>query len=141
VRLILDTCVIVSAFRSPRGPSHRLLRIFDEGRYELLASTAHFLEYEAVLSRPEQVAVHQLTPHQLDGALRELADRIQPVAVGRRYRPQLTDPNDEMVLEAAIDGFAEAIVTHNTRDFLPAARSFGVEVITPGSILQERFSR
>jgi predicted nucleic acid-binding protein len=53
--------------------------------------------------------------------------------------PQLSDPNDEMVLEAAINDFAEAILTHNTRDFLPPARWFGVKVITPGSILKERF--
>ncbi len=54
------------------------------------------------------------------------------------YRPQLRDPNDEMVLEAAINGGAEAIVTHNVRDFLPAARHFGIEVSTPGSIIKER---
>jgi predicted nucleic acid-binding protein len=46
-----------------------------------------------------------------------------------------------MVLEAAINGRADAIVTHNVRDFLPAAHRFGIEILTPGHILKERLSR
>lgn len=44
-----------------------------------------------------------------------------------------------MVLESAINGYADAIVTFNLADFLPATRSFGIEVKRPGSIIQERF--
>jgi predicted nucleic acid-binding protein len=54
--------------------------------------------------------------------------------------PQLQDANDEMVLEAAINGRADAIVTHNVRDFLPAAHHFGIEVLTPGRIIKERLT-
>jgi predicted nucleic acid-binding protein len=50
------------------------------------------------------------------------------------------DPGDEFVLEAAINGFADAIVTHNTVDFTQAAPRFGIEVFTPGRIIEERFS-
>jgi predicted nucleic acid-binding protein len=52
------------------------------------------------------------------------------------WRPQLADPADELVLEAAANGRASAIVTHNGRDFLPAARDFNIEVITPSVMLQ-----
>ena len=64
------------------------------------------------------------------------------VAVGTPYtpffqwRPQLSDPNDEMILELAANGRADAIVTVNIRDFLPAARTFGVEVLRPGEFLR-----
>jgi predicted nucleic acid-binding protein len=70
----------------------------------------------------------------------EMASRLVPVKVHFQWKPQLRDPNDEMVLEAAINGFAEVLVTHNVRDFLPSASKFGIEVMTPGSIIRERFT-
>jgi predicted nucleic acid-binding protein len=64
---------------------------------------------------------------------------MTPVQIRFRYRPQLRDPNDELVLEAALNGAAEAIVTHNVRDFLPAASSFGIAIFTPGRMIKQRF--
>lgn len=138
MRLVLDTCVIVSAFRSRHGASRALVDLLYERRFLAPTSQALFLEYETVLSRPEQRAVHQFSDERLDALLRDLADFITPVAIRYRFRPQLRDPGDELVLEAAINGSADAIVTHNVRDFLPATRDFGIEVLTPGSILRER---
>ncbi len=48
---------------------------------------------------------------------------------------------DEFILEAAINGLANAIVTFNTKDFIPAAAEFGIEVLTPGRIIRERLIR
>ena len=53
VRLVLDTNVVVAAFRSHRGASNFLLRHVANGRIRPLCSTALFLEYEAVLARVE----------------------------------------------------------------------------------------
>jgi predicted nucleic acid-binding protein len=64
---------------------------------------------------------------------------MTPVEIRFRYRPQLRDPDDELVLEAALNGGADAIVTHNVRDFLPESVLFGVAVWTPGRIIEERF--
>lgn len=68
----------------------------------------------------------------LDG----LAALIVPVKPHFLWRPQLRDPNDEMVLEAAVNGRADAIVTFNRRDFLPAARHFGIDVERPNEIIR-----
>jgi hypothetical protein len=65
-----------------------------------------------------------------------MASAAEPVDVHFMWRPQLTDPADELVLEAAMNDRASAIVTHNLRDFLPAARDFEIEVITPGVMLR-----
>jgi putative PIN family toxin of toxin-antitoxin system len=138
VRLTLDTCVIASAFRGRQGASRVLLDLLYARRFLAPTSPALFLEYETVLSRPEQRAVHQFTDEQLETLLRDLADLVTPVPIRYHFRPQLRDPGDELVLEAAINGSADIIVTHNVRDFLPETTLFGIEVLTPGSILRER---
>jgi predicted nucleic acid-binding protein len=107
-------------------------------QFDLVASSALYLEYEAVLTRPEQIAIHGVSPLDVSRFLIDTAYFTDQVRVYFNYRPQLHDPKDEMVLEAAINGRADAIVTHNVRDFLPAADRFGVEVLTPGSIIKER---
>ena len=52
------------------------------------------------------------------------------------WRPQLGDPSDELVLEVAVNGGAQAIITHNVRDFMAAATDFGIEVLTPAGLLK-----
>ena len=134
VRLVLDTNIIVAAFRSRQGASNSLLRLVEARRVTPLCSTALFLEYEAVLSRAETRAV---TGHGLDDVaaiMSALAALSDPVDISFRIRPLLRDAGDEMVLEAALNGQADAIVTHNIRDFGPAS-VFGIEIATPNNIV------
>ena len=53
-----------------------------------------------------------------------------------RWRPALPDPNDDMVLETAVNGQAQAIVTFNQRDFNAVAARFGCRVLRPGEFLR-----
>jgi len=101
-----------------------------------LATPPIFLEYEDVLKRPEHRLVHRLSPEGIDDFLRELAALIEPVELHFRWRPQVHDSNDEMVLEAAINGDANALVTYNRADFSAAAARFGVPVLTPADFLK-----
>jgi predicted nucleic acid-binding protein len=65
-----------------------------------------------------------------------LATLLKPIVIDFRWRPQLADPNDEMVLECAVNAQAAAIVTFNGRDFLPQASQFGVQVLAPNVLVQ-----
>ncbi|WP_232302723.1 PIN domain-containing protein, partial [Elstera litoralis] len=64
-----------------------------------------------------------------------LAGLVEPVQLHYLWRPQLGDVADEMVLETAINGTADCIVTFNTRHFGPATR-FGIEAIWPEEALR-----
>jgi putative PIN family toxin of toxin-antitoxin system len=133
--IVLDTNVLISALRSSLGASFALMEVVRSGQIRLCCSPALFLEYEDVLKRPVQLDAFGLTIDEVDDVLSDLATMIIPVSTHYQWRPQLRDPSDEMVLEAAVNGNAAAIVTHNLRDFEPAA-SFGVRVLSP----QQTFS-
>ena len=55
----------------------------------------------------------------------------EPVPTHFLWRPQLRDPNDQMVPETAVNGRARALATFNVRDYVTAASQFGVEVLLP----------
>jgi putative PIN family toxin of toxin-antitoxin system len=137
MRIVLDTSVLVAALRSRSGAGNAVLRLVAERRLILLATAPLFLEYEDVLNRPEHRLVHKFSPQQLDSFLQELAALIDPVELHFRWRPQVHDANDEMVLEAAINGDAGALVTYNTADFSFAAERFGIPMLTPAQVLKK----
>ncbi len=135
-RVVLDTNVLLAAGRSRMGASFALLRALRDERFRLLASVPLFLEYEAVLKRPEQLAAGQRSTALVDAFLDGLSLRVEPVHLFYLWRPQLRDPADEMVLETALNGRAAALVTFNVNDFA-AARRFALPVITPAMFLHE----
>jgi putative PIN family toxin of toxin-antitoxin system len=136
MRVAFDTDVIVAALRSRTGASNVLLRAVRLGQLEAVASVPMLLEYEAVLMRPEQQQVTGLTVQQVGVFLDGLATLLIPVMPYFLWRPRLRDPDDEMVLDAAVNGGVGAIVTFNVHDFLPGAAQFQLEVLTPAETLQ-----
>jgi predicted nucleic acid-binding protein len=94
------------------------------------------LEIQSVLCRPEHLAASGLTPEFVQGLVDELCALADPVQIPSAWRPQLHDAADEMVLEAVVNGQADALVTFNLKDFLPAAQSFDLEVIAPVTALR-----
>jgi putative PIN family toxin of toxin-antitoxin system len=133
MRFVLDTDVIVAALRSPTGASAALLRAarLDAGGVQLLASVPLFLEYEATCGRPEHRAAAGLTAREVRQFLDGLAALVEPVEIHYLWRPQTRDPGDEMVLEAAVNGRADALVTFNTRHFGNAPLRFGIDLLKP----------
>ena len=135
-RVVLDTSVIVAGLRSRLGASNRLLELVAEESLVPLVTTALFLEYEEVLKRPEQRLATGMDEKDIAGFMAAFASSAEPVEVHFLWRPQLADPDDEIVLEAAVNGRSEVIVTHNVRHFEPAAGQFGLEVVTRGAFLK-----
>jgi putative PIN family toxin of toxin-antitoxin system len=136
-RLIIDSNVLTSAFRSRSGASFVLIELVRRERIRMLATPPLFLEYEDVLKRPEQMAVSGLSLADVDIALDALAALIEPVETHLGWRPQLPDPDDEMMLEAAINSRADALVTYNTAHFRIAAVRFGLRLARPAEIIRE----
>ncbi|MCC6920053.1 MAG: putative toxin-antitoxin system toxin component, PIN family [Alphaproteobacteria bacterium] len=131
MRAVLDTAVLVAALRSQGGASRQLLVAALERKFTCLASVPLMVEYEAVMTRPEHLEAAGLSPADVGQLLDALALVVQPVRLAYLWRPALRDPDDDMVLETAANGAAEAIVTFNVRDFAGFAQQFGIEVLLP----------
>jgi len=135
--MVLDTDVLVAAFRSERGASRQLLIAALDKRFVLLASTAMWLEYEAVMTRPAQLAAMQLNATEVRDALAALATVAEQVLIHFLWRPVLTDAGDEHVLDLAVNGRADMLVTFNQDDFAEASNTFRIEVVTPAVALRQ----
>ena len=131
MRLVLDTAVLVAASRSDAGASRQLVLAALEKRFELLLSVPLVLEYEAVLKRPAQLAASHGTVQEIDKLLDALISVSRPIHRSFRWRPLLRDANDDMVLETALSGHADLLVTFNRKDFEPGSSALGIEVASP----------
>ncbi len=136
-RVVVDTSVIVAALRTRYGAANEVLRLVAKRQVCLLATPPLFLEYEDALKRPEQRLSHGLTLEAINEFLADLAALIEPVEVHFQWRPQVRDPSDEMVLEAAINGRADALVTYNVKHFALAGDRFEVPIIRPAELLRK----
>jgi predicted nucleic acid-binding protein len=131
LELVLDTNVLVAGLRSSRGASYQLLRSMGTGLFRLNISVALALEYEDVLKRRDLIP--GIATAEIDAFLDYVlaASNLTPFVL--RQRPTLRDPDDERILERAIQCGA-TIVTHNLRDF-EGTKRVGVVVKTPSEIL------
>jgi len=131
----LDTNVLVAALRSDRGASRQLLLEALDKHFDLLLSVPLLIEYEAVLCRPENLTASGITVPEMRNILDELANVCIPVKFAYRWRPRLKDANDDMVLETAANGDADAIVTFNQADFHGIETLLRSDIIAPGEAL------
>ena len=122
--------------RSPTGASAALLRAALEAKVTLVANVALMFEYEASCMRAEHRLASGLSAIEVGIFLDAIAALAVPVETHYLWRPQLRGPGDEMVLEAAVNGIAQAIVTFNLRDYGVAPGRFGIKLLLPRDALK-----
>ena len=131
--IVLDTNVLVAGLRSKRGASYQLLRSIGSGAFRLNISVALALEYEDVLKRKDMLR-GGMAAESIDDFLDYLFTTANLVPYVLRPRPALRDPDDERILEVAVQCRA-MIVTHNTKHFVGAERH-GVPIRTPAEFVK-----
>ncbi|MFN8492190.1 MAG: putative toxin-antitoxin system toxin component, PIN family [Caldilineaceae bacterium] len=132
----MDTDVIIAGMRSPTGASAGIINAVYFGHAKLLVSVVLALEYEAKCTLPEHYHAAGITRDEALNFVDALIALAEPVKQHFLWRPQLHDPADEMVLETAINGRADAIVTFNLRHYGQTPLRFGVEVLQPAQAIR-----
>jgi putative PIN family toxin of toxin-antitoxin system len=133
LQIILDTNILVAAFRSKRGAANLLLDKLKDSRWQANVSTALLLEYEDVLKRPAMNDF--ISEPDVDIFLDGFCSIAEFHDIFFLWRLLAKDPNDAFILELAVRADADFIITYNTKDF-PAAADFGIKLATPKEFLQ-----
>lgn len=140
MRVVVDTNVMVAGFASGRGASRWLLLAALDGKVRLLFSTPLLIEYEAVLTRSAMLAMFGVSVEEVAAVLDELTGLCAQVVFDYSWRPQAHDPDDDLVLETAINGGADVVASFNVADMQAGARRFGIGVERP-SVVMRRIDR
>ncbi|MGA2543418.1 MAG: PIN domain-containing protein [Verrucomicrobiota bacterium] len=134
MRIVFDTSVLVAAARSRHGASHALLSRLPDPRFQPAISIPVFVEYRAVLLRPENL-LHRSAP-QADGFLDFLLSVSHLQEIYFLWRPVLPDPDDDLLFELAVAANARYVVTHNLRDFR-GMEKWGIRAVSPSDFLEQ----
>ncbi len=133
-KIVIDTDVLISALRSRNGASFLLLRLLGRDRYVPFVSVPLVLEYESTAKKQSRTL--GLLHSDIDDVLDYLCKVSEHSKIFFLWRPFLKDPKDDMVLELAVEGDVDYIVTYNLRDFV-GVEQFEVNAITPQEFLRE----
>ena len=131
-RAVLDTNVLVAAFRSRTGASFEIFRRLRLDEWTAILSNHLTYEYEEVLKR--DAAALSLSLTDIDDLLNAICARGEEWSLTHDWEPVLHDPDDEPLVQLAQESGALVIITHNTRHLQPAV-ALGIQVLKPTEFL------
>lgn len=131
--LVIDTNVFISALRSSRGASFKLMFGVSREKFDQNVSPTLIFEYESVAKRQAQQI--NLNPEQIDAILDMICAWSNKCEIYFLWRPFLKDPHDDFILELAIESNSDYIITYNKKDFA-GIEKFDLEAITPKEFLK-----
>ncbi len=135
MKVVFDTAALVTAIRSGGGAAAEVVRLIALGKVTILLDFKLVCEYRDVVMRPHHIAASGKRSEDAEAVIAMLEAVATPVLVVIKHRPLCRDVNDDMVMDVAINGHAEAIVTNNVRHFVAAAARFAIPVLTPKGFL------
>ncbi|WP_263385958.1 putative toxin-antitoxin system toxin component, PIN family [Granulicella arctica] len=135
VRIVFDTSSLITALRSNRGAAAEVLRLVLSGDLMILMDYKIAAEYRDVALRPEHLAASRQTSRKILTLIEALEELAEPVQVSIKPRPLSSDPNDDMILDVAINGRADALVTQNAKHFKRPGNQYGILVLSPVELL------
>jgi len=137
IKIVVDTSVFISALIGSTGSSRELIRRCLKGEYQPLMGNALFLEYESVMQRKEIISQCSLTNTEIYTLLVSFINVSQWISIYYLWRPNLKDEANNHLIELAVAGNAQIIVTKNVKDFRNAELVFpNLSILKPEEIIR-----
>ena len=134
MKIVIDTNVLFAALKSHRGASYKLVSILPSEVFSIAISVPLIIEYEDVLKRGKLPAY--ITEKDIGDFIDFFCHIGDQQDIFFLWRPFLPDPSDDLVLEIAVAGGCDAIITYNKRHFKNVEK-FGLRIIDPKEFLTE----
>lgn len=135
--VVIDTSIIVSALIGKKGPSREVIRRCLMGELKPIISNALFCEYQDVTKRKNIITLCPLSNDEIQELLNAFYSVARWVSIHYLWRPNLIDEDDNFIIELALAGNANTIVTNNIRDFKNSEISFPeLKIATPETVLR-----
>ena len=131
-KIVIDTNVFISALRSNQGASHKLIKMIGEEKFDICISVPLVFEYEDVAKRSDVV---KLKTKAIDDIIDYICLSGIETEIFYLWRPFLSDPKDDFVLELAFNSHADFIITFNKKDF-KNVNKLGMKVLSPQEFLK-----
>ncbi len=141
-KIVIDTNVILSALFSNKGKSYKLMELLASKaladiKYNVV-SVPLVLEFEEVLLRPKnRTKYDNFTHEEIRLIISDIVHISHKTKLHFLWRPFLKDSFDDKVLETAVNGQAQAIITYNTKDFAGVQKYFGIDILTPAQLFDK----
>ena len=132
--VVIDTNVLVAGLRSGGGASREIIRLALTGKIKPIFGNALWLEYEDLLGR--DIWTNSTSDSERRQVLSALIKVGQWVTVFYGWRPNLPDEADNHLIELAIAGGADVIITHNIRDIKRGELLNSIKVQSPSDFLE-----
>ena len=130
MRVVADTNILVSALLFG-GPPEQVFLAGLRGEIQLLLSLPLLKEFEKVLKEKFKLSIHLV--REITEGVREVAEIVE---VSSHIRAISYPDEDNRVLECAVDGKADFIVTGDTRHILPLKEYGGIKILSPSEFLK-----
>ena len=137
MKVVIDTSVWISALITKNSDSRKLLRLVFEKKLVPQMSEALFYEYEDVMKRKKLQERTPLSKKEQVSLLNAYISTCKWNEIYYMWRPNLSDENNNFVIELAVASGAEAIITYNLKDFTNAELSFSHTITTPENFIKD----
>lgn len=134
MKTVIDTNVLFAALKSSQGASYKLISLLPSKRFSIAISVPLIIEYEDVLKRGKLPA--SITEKEIGDFIDFFCYIGDQQDIFFLWRPFLPDPSDDLVLEVAVAGNCDAIITYNKRHF-KNVNKFGLRILDPKEFLIE----
>ncbi len=134
MKIVIDTNVLFASLKSSRGASYKLVSLLPSNRFSIAISVPLIIEYEDVLRRGKLPA--SISEKDISDFIDFFCQIGDQQDIFFLWRPFLSDPSDDLVLEVAVPGGCDAIITYNKRHFKNVEK-FGLRILDPKEFLVE----